>query len=75
MWKVGMKVYAHDGNDFYCGEGNPIIGEIIEVSHDSCYIKSIVDGHTYFVAKYKLYEVGTGPVMKKYDVVYEDYYV
>lgn len=76
MWKEKMKVYAWNGEDFaYAMDKEPIIGEIIEVSHDACYVKSIIDGFTYLIAKYRLYEVGTGPACKDSNVIYEDYYV
>lgn len=63
IFEVGKKVYAWGKDDFvYSPEGEAIIGTITEVSHDSCWIESIVDDEKYFIAKYKIYEVGSGPV-------------
>lgn len=55
MFNIGARVYDEFNID--------CTGEIIEVSHDSCYVKSVIDDNTYFVPKYRLWEVGTGPVM------------
>ena len=64
MLEVGTRVYAWANDDFYYSSTTkePIMGTIDEVSHDSCWVKSTIDNERYFVAKYKLYEVGSGPV-------------
>jgi len=54
MFKVCDRVYNADMS---------VTGEVTDVSHDACWVRNIIDGGLYFIAKYNLYHVGTGPAM------------
>ena len=73
MFEVGNKVYAWSNGDFCLDSETkePIIGTITEVSHDACRIQSVITEDSYFVAKWKLYPIGDGPVMDHGNKTYE----
>lgn len=77
MIEVGSKVYAYADGKVYVGQtGEEVIGEIVEITESGyVIIHSVIDDQMYMQKKEDVFEVGTGPVMNKPDIVYEDYYV